>query len=97
MNRSTQRRFEIGFRVFPVEACEILGGDVCLAEMYPEVKLQRGNDDYEGRNDQRARVASDLVQREYLEYNDAKTVFTAEACDDLGGEFCSSEYQREVY
>ncbi|XP_017975160.1 PREDICTED: light-regulated protein [Theobroma cacao] len=77
--------------VFPAEACETIGGDACRADIYPEVKLQP-----EARNDS-PRTATELIDREYLEYNDAKTVFCAEACDDLGGEFCSQEYQRGVY
>ncbi|XP_022752227.1 light-regulated protein-like [Durio zibethinus] len=77
--------------VFPAEACETIGGDACRANIYPEVKLQS-----EARNDF-PRTATELIDREYLEYNDAKTVFCAEACDDLGGEFCGREYQREVY
>ncbi|XVE84237.1 hypothetical protein DITRI_Ditri16bG0154600 [Diplodiscus trichospermus] len=77
--------------VFPAEACETIGGDACRADIYPEVKLQP-----EARNDS-PRAVAELTDREYLEYNDAKTVFCAEACDDLGGEFCSREYQRGVY
>ncbi|XP_057437598.1 light-regulated protein, chloroplastic-like [Lotus japonicus] len=79
------------FSVFPVEACETIGGDACLAEMYPEVKLKP-----EARNNT-PRDASENVEREYLEYNDPKTVFQAEACDDLGGIFCELEYQKGVY
>ncbi|PPR93342.1 hypothetical protein GOBAR_AA27339 [Gossypium barbadense] len=60
-------------------------------QTYPEVKLQP-----EARNNS-PRTTTELMDREYLEYNDAKTVFCAEACDDLGGEFCSREYQRGVY
>ena len=37
------------------------------------------------------------VDREYLQYDSPKTVFPAEACDDLGGEFCDPEYQKGVY
>ncbi|KAB2002507.1 hypothetical protein ES319_D11G071000v1 [Gossypium barbadense] len=77
--------------VFPAEACETIGGDACRADIYPEVKLQP-----EARNNS-PRTTTELMDREYLEYNDAKTVFCAEACDDLGGEFCSREYQRGVY
>ncbi|KAH1080661.1 hypothetical protein J1N35_020422 [Gossypium stocksii] len=77
--------------VFPAEACETIGGDACRADIYPEVKLKP-----EARNNS-PRTTTELMDREYLEYNDAKTVFCAEACDDLGGEFCSQEYQRGVY
>lgn len=52
-------------RVFPAEACETVGGEACLADIYPEVKLQT-----QPRNPQ---IASENVEREYLEYNDAKT------------------------
>ncbi|KAL4364290.1 hypothetical protein GQ457_04G033760 [Hibiscus cannabinus] len=79
------------FSVFPAEACEIIGGDACRADIYPEVRLQP-----EARTNS-PRTATESIDREYLEYNDAKTVFCAEACDDLGGEFCSREYQRGVY
>ncbi|KAE8665694.1 Light-regulated protein [Hibiscus syriacus] len=79
------------FSVFPAEACETIGGDACRADIYPEVRLQP-----EARTDS-PRTATESVDREYLEYNDAKTVFCAEACDDLGGEFCSQGYQRGVY
>ncbi|XP_050270653.1 light-regulated protein 1, chloroplastic-like [Quercus robur] len=77
--------------VFPAEACETIGGDACLADIYPEVRLQP-----EARNNT-ARIASENADREYLQYTDAKTVFLAEACDDLGGIFCEREYQRGVY
>ncbi|GMI67107.1 hypothetical protein HRI_000380000 [Hibiscus trionum] len=79
------------FSVFPAEACETIGGDACRADIYPEVRLQP-----EGRTNS-PRTATESIDREYLEYNDAKTVFCAEACDDLGGEFCSREYQKGVY
>ncbi|CAN1243811.1 Light-regulated protein 1, chloroplastic [Linum perenne] len=58
--------------------------------MYPEVKLQRV--DEQGRDNQTATVASELVDRDNV-----CRVFLAEACDDLGGEFCSIEYQKGVY
>ncbi|CAN1126659.1 Light-regulated protein 1, chloroplastic [Linum perenne] len=93
--RATSVNYNSSISVFPAEACETLGGDACLADMYPEVKLQRV--DEQGRDNQTATVASELVDREYLEYSDSKTVFLAEACDDLGGEFCSIEYQKGVY
>lgn len=54
--------------MFPAEACETVGGEACLAEMNPEVKLQP-----EAKN-QTPRVAnSENVEREYLQYNDPKT------------------------
>ncbi|MED6171637.1 hypothetical protein PIB30_042462 [Stylosanthes scabra] len=79
------------FSVFPAEACETVGGEACLAEMYPEVRIQP-----EARKDE-PRVALESVDREYLEYNDPKTVFLGEACDELGGMFCEREYQKGVY
>ncbi|XWS32584.1 hypothetical protein CRYUN_Cryun22dG0002000 [Craigia yunnanensis] len=77
--------------VLPAEAWETIGGDACRADIYPEIKLQP-----EAKNDS-PRTATELIDGEYLEYNDAKTVFCAEACDDLCGEFCSREYQRGVF
>ncbi|CAH8383363.1 unnamed protein product [Eruca vesicaria subsp. sativa] len=76
--------------VFPAEACEVISGYACSADIYPEVKLE---------TKQVSRpVASEPVDREYLEYNNnPKTVFPAEACDDLGGEFCEPDYQKDVY
>lgn len=55
------------FSVFPAEACEVVGGEACDAEMYPEVKLkaEAGNPP--------ARSATEGVDREYLEYNSPKT------------------------
>ncbi|RZS09056.1 hypothetical protein BHM03_00040152 [Ensete ventricosum] len=47
--------------VSPMEACEILGGEACNARMFPEAKLA-------------AAVASEEIDREYLEYNDPKTL-----------------------
>lgn len=59
--------FGLFSRVFPAEACETVGGEACLADIYPEAKLlpQQRNDP--------PRIASENVEREYLEYNDAKT------------------------
>ncbi|KGN46414.1 light-regulated protein-like [Cucumis sativus] len=75
--------------VFPAEACDTVGGEACDVEMYPEVKLKpeakKGNS------------VTEPVEREYLQYDSPKTVFPAEACDDLGGEFCDPEYQKGVY
>ncbi|KAI9120491.1 hypothetical protein K1719_007524 [Acacia pycnantha] len=75
--------------VFPAEACETIGGEACMADAYPEVKLEP-----QSRNDT---PRTENVEREYLEYADAKTVFQGEACDDLGGIFCDREYQKGVY
>ncbi|CAL9200859.1 unnamed protein product, partial [Musa hybrid cultivar] len=74
--------------VFPMEACEILGGEACNARMFPEAAGSGG------------RPASEEIDRDYLEYNDPKTplcLFPGEACDDLGGEFCQAEYQNGVF
>ncbi|XP_068656424.1 light-regulated protein, chloroplastic [Aristolochia californica] len=75
--------------VFPAEACETIGGEACTATMYPEVKLKT--------EPTRVTAVSEEVDREYLEYNEPKTVFPGEACDDLGGEFCEAEYQMGVF
>lgn len=77
--------------VFPAEACDTIGGDACVAEMYTEVKPPANA------VSTKARAVSDEVDREYMEYSEPKTVFPAEACDDLGGEFCEPEYQKGVY
>ncbi|KAF3435316.1 hypothetical protein FNV43_RR22403 [Rhamnella rubrinervis] len=76
--------------VFPAEACEIIGGEACWAGMFPEVKLEPQS------QNSVANTASEDVDREYLQYTDAKTVFRGEACDDLGGAFCEHEYQRSL-
>uniref|UniRef100_A0A5B7BHU4 Putative light-regulated protein n=1 Tax=Davidia involucrata TaxID=16924 RepID=A0A5B7BHU4_DAVIN len=77
--------------VFPAEACETIGGDACLADIYPEVKIKS-----EAKSNM-MRIASELIDREYLEYNEPKTVLRGEACDVLGGEFCGRAYQKGVY
>eukprot|EP00262_Sarcandra_glabra_P022466 TRINITY_DN9965_c0_g1_i2.p1 TRINITY_DN9965_c0_g1~~TRINITY_DN9965_c0_g1_i2.p1 ORF type:complete len:139 (-),score=14.42 TRINITY_DN9965_c0_g1_i2:365-781(-) len=77
--------------VFPAEACDTVGGEACDAKMYPEVKPKAEAGGTKARN------VSEEVDREYFEYNEAKTVFPGEACDDLGGEFCEPEYQQGVY
>ncbi|KAK9108603.1 hypothetical protein Syun_024614 [Stephania yunnanensis] len=71
--------------VFPAEACETIGGEACWHGILPEAKL-------EPQDKETVTAAQELVDREYLEYNDPKTVFRGEACDDLGGEFCQPEY-----
>ncbi|EEF50113.1 light-regulated protein, chloroplastic [Ricinus communis] len=75
--------------VFPAEACETIGGEVCDVDMYPEVKLKP-----EAESTTAASTATEHIDREYLQYDSPKTVFLEEACDDLGGEFCDPEYQR---
>ncbi|KAJ4845198.1 hypothetical protein Tsubulata_033875 [Turnera subulata] len=75
--------------VFPAEACETIGGEACDVEMYPEAKLKQDD------TATTARTASEQIDREYLDYNGPKTVFREEACDDLGGEFCEPDFQKE--
>ncbi|XP_047066347.1 light-regulated protein, chloroplastic-like [Lolium rigidum] len=79
--------------VFPMEACDLVGGEACeAAEMYPETKLGGSSAvDVAG-----SRVREEEVEREYLAYDEPKTVFPGEACDDLGGEFCEAPYQTGV-
>ncbi|KAF5757604.1 putative light regulated Lir1 [Helianthus annuus] len=72
--------------VFPAEACEILGGVACDVEMFPETKPKEANT-----ASSKHKVTT--TDREYLQYDSPKTVFIAEACDDLGGEFCEPAYQ----
>ncbi|EOA24927.1 hypothetical protein CARUB_v10018218mg [Capsella rubella] len=74
--------------VFPAEACEVISGYACSADIYPEVKL-------ESKPVSRP-VTTESVDREYEDYNNTKTVFREEACDDLGGEFCEPDYQKDV-
>ncbi|KAL8544294.1 hypothetical protein ACS0TY_004725 [Phlomoides rotata] len=74
--------------VFPAEACETVGGDACMAEMRPEVKLKPESAE--------RKAASEPVEREYLDYTDSKTVLLGEACDVLGGEFCEPEFQTGI-
>ncbi|VVB04169.1 unnamed protein product [Arabis nemorensis] len=74
--------------VFPAEACETISGYACSADIYPEVKLDK-------KPVSRPPVASEPVDREYIEYSNPKTVFREEACDDLGGEFCEPDYQKD--
>ncbi|KAG0462757.1 hypothetical protein HPP92_021233 [Vanilla planifolia] len=76
--------------VFPAEACETIGGEACDAAIYPEAKLSTSS------NSATVDSAEEECEREYLEYNEPKTVFPGEACDDLGGEFCGAEYQKGV-
>lgn len=56
------------FRVFPAEACETIGGEACLADTYPEVKLQP-----EARINSALNTAPESVDREYLDYDGPKT------------------------
>ncbi|ERN06212.1 light-regulated protein [Amborella trichopoda] len=77
--------------VFPAEACDTVGGEACAAVMYPEVKPKAQS------TTSKVKTVTEEVEREYLEYNEPKTVFPNEACDDLGGEFCEAEYQKGVF
>ncbi|KAG1370205.1 putative Light-regulated protein, chloroplastic [Cocos nucifera] len=76
--------------VFPMEACDIIGGEACNAKMFPEAKLAMSS------SGSKSRAALEEIDRDYIEYNEPKTVFPGEACDDLGGEFCEAEYQMGV-
>lgn len=54
--------------VFPAEACETIGGEACLAEVYPELRVESDP----------ARInvtirSEEAVDREYLDYTTAKT------------------------
>ncbi|KAK1684823.1 hypothetical protein QYE76_045671 [Lolium multiflorum] len=84
--------------VFPMEACDLVGGEACdAAEMYPETKLAGSSAvDVAGSNVREEEVEREEVEREYLSYDEPKTVFPGEACDDLGGEFCEAPYQTGV-
>ncbi|KAI3457774.1 hypothetical protein Pfo_014437 [Paulownia fortunei] len=75
--------------VFPAEACETIGGDSCQADIYPEVKLKPEAN--------KPKIASETIEREYLDYTDPRTVLLGEACDVLGGEFCEEPYQMGIY
>ncbi|KAK9074606.1 hypothetical protein SSX86_007204 [Deinandra increscens subsp. villosa] len=78
--------------VFPAEACETLGGVACDVEMFPETKLKQ-------QTEPPPKPTSQILldrDREYLQYDSPKTVFIAEACEDLGGEFCEPAYQSGV-
>ena len=48
-----------------MEACELLGGDACSAQMYPEAKLA-GSAEAAGRREEE-------VERDYLSYDEPKT------------------------
>lgn len=61
--------FSLKSRVFPAEACETIGGDACLADVYPEVKLKT-----EATRTSKSNITtSESVDRDYLQYNDPKT------------------------
>ncbi|PUZ57583.1 hypothetical protein GQ55_5G443800 [Panicum hallii var. hallii] len=82
--------YSSSFSVFPMEACDLLGGDTCSAQMYPEAKLAGAA------APEAAASRMEEVERDYLSYDEPKTVFPGEACDDLGGEFCEAPYQAGV-
>ncbi len=81
--------------VFPAEACEELGGDSCAAEgVGPEVKPKPTTPPKLASAAQKKQQP----EREYVDYESGnKTVFPGEACDDLGGEFCEGDYQKDVF
>lgn len=70
--------------VFPMEACDLIGGEACHVQMYPEAKLSSSAAVAV------SRAAAEEVDRDYLSYDEPTTVFPEEACDDLGGEFCKA-------
>ncbi|KAJ3683261.1 hypothetical protein LUZ60_013488 [Juncus effusus] len=76
--------------VFPGEACDLIGGEACNVQMFHETKLAAD----QSRN--AAKNSVEEFEREYLQYDEPKTVFPGEACDDLGGEFCEAPYQSGV-
>ncbi|XP_071705635.1 light-regulated protein 1, chloroplastic-like [Rutidosis leptorrhynchoides] len=78
--------------VFPAEACDTVGGDACNVEMFPETKFRQQQPD----PNVKVPPTASQIDREYLQYDSPKTVFIAEACDDLGGEFCEPSYQTGV-
>ncbi|KAG8053713.1 hypothetical protein GUJ93_ZPchr0001g31183 [Zizania palustris] len=77
--------------VFPMEACDLIGGEACQVQMYPEAKLPASSSS----SCSSSRAAED-VERDYMAYDEPRTVFPGEACDDLGGEFCEAPYQAGV-
>jgi Light regulated protein Lir1 len=50
-----------------MEACDLIGGDACNVHMFSETKLPADLSRAE------TRVASEEVDRDYLEYNEPKT------------------------
>ncbi|XP_073007167.1 light-regulated protein, chloroplastic-like [Typha latifolia] len=77
--------------VFPMEACELIGGHACAAQMFPEIKLAAAE-----ANGSNSSAALQEIDRQYLDYDERRTVFPDEACDNLGGEFCEADYQLGV-
>ncbi|KAL6627587.1 hypothetical protein ACP70R_031313 [Stipagrostis hirtigluma subsp. patula] len=80
--------YSSNFSVFPMEACELFGGEACSGQMFPEAKLAAATAEASRREED--------VERDYLAYDEPKTVFPGEACDNLGGEFCEEPYQAGV-
>ncbi|KAL7145848.1 hypothetical protein ABFS83_06G001500 [Erythranthe nasuta] len=75
--------------VFPAEACETVGGEACLADIGPEVKLEPAQ------TNTPKKTASEPIDREYLDYTqDSRTVLLGEACEVLGGDFCEPPYPK---
>jgi hypothetical protein len=54
-------------RVFPMEACELLGGEACSAQMYPEVKPAAAAEEVI------SWMRKEGVERDYLAYDEPKT------------------------
>ncbi|GBG61391.1 hypothetical protein CBR_g20422 [Chara braunii] len=97
--------------VFPAEACDELGGEFCNVEgVGEEVNPQTSASAAPAAAEQQPQAgpagifasifgkgAAENPDREYMEYDSPKTVFPGEACDDLGGEFCSPDFQEGVF
>ena len=50
-----------------MEACDLVGGEACDAQMYPEIKLSAGT------GGPAAAARAPEVEREYLAYDEPKT------------------------
>lgn len=66
-----------------MEAYDLLDGDACNAQIYSVASAVS------------RRV--EKVERDYLSYDEPRTVFSGEVCNDLGGEFCDVSYHADVF
>ncbi|ONM33659.1 CCR-like [Zea mays] len=88
MAETAEIDYSSSFSVFTMEAYDLLGDDVCSAQMYSEAKL--------------ASVAATVsrrvekVERDYLSHDKPRTVLLGEACNNLDGEFCDASYQAGI-
>eukprot|EP00899_Mesostigma_viride_P026300 jgi/Mesvir1/6855/Mv09026-RA.1 len=85
--------------VFPAEACDELGGEFCEPSWKEsegvgrEVILEKKA----GGSMRTSTPPRNLPDRAEVDYaSNKKTVFAADACDTLGGEFCEPSYQENV-